>query len=713
MSVTIDATNLVLIDAADATTGWTSSMGGLNDNQQPPREGGVALQDQGSEETFEVFHTITKEDYTARTIFGWQRSGGPSVEADPAGFAMYLGDGAAEVSSVALNAAGTGYLVNDVLTVSLGSGQLAIGGSDATITVDSIGGGGDILTFTLTTNGLYIIDPTPLTANPVTGGTGSGATFNLTMGDQKNQVAYAVGGSDNFGFFFQGWSMFRLNTADLPTNVRTLNGVAANLDPAGITEVGYAGEFPAKAAGNSDNLGFDVLRYCANANPALLIEGGLTGARGTFQQVTDADDDTNNAWGIIRLLVPGSKAFEVNFGFQIGSLDSDSWFEDADFQLFINGDVPDAGAGISAGSMDVVIAGEPGSTSVINLADFLIQGLGTVSNWDASNVDVDELKWQRGTFTDLGTILLPVQEVGNKFLADVVFNNCGQLVPDTCDMDRITLNGTTDGNGAMLLDEATHDNMTDLTFVSDGTGHAIELTPVGAGPFSFNWDDWKFSGYGANDTGDAVVLVDNANDADVTITIIGNGDIPTVTKAAGYTGTVTIVAGSVTTAVNVKDNQGNNLQNARVILEASDATGDLPFEEGVTITRSGTTASVAHTGHGIASGKKMVIRGSDDPLYNGVFVITNVTVNAYDYTMNGTPAASPATGTILASGVILEGLTDASGDISDSRPITLNTPIKGFARKSTSSPRFKSFTLAGTVDSSNGESINIRMILDE
>ena len=95
------------------------------------------------------------------------------------------------------------------------------------------------------------------------------------------------------------------------------------------------------------------------------------------------------------------------------------------------------------------------------------------------------------------------------------------------------------------------------------------------------------------------------------------------------------------------------------------------------------------------------------------FVITVTGVNGYTYTMDGTPAASPATGTIIATGAHLEGLTDASGNISDSRTLTLDQPLQGFARKSTASPRFKSFPLAGTCDNVDGVTINVQLILDE
>jgi len=79
-------------------------------------------------------------------------------------------------------AQGTGYTALDLLTVGGGTGTSA-----ATIRVDTIGGGGEVLTATLITGGVYSILPT----NPVavTGGTGANdATFTLTSVGQAIEV---------------------------------------------------------------------------------------------------------------------------------------------------------------------------------------------------------------------------------------------------------------------------------------------------------------------------------------------------------------------------------------------------------------------------------------------------------------------------------------------------------------------------------------------
>jgi hypothetical protein len=244
------------------------------------------------------------------------------------------------------------------------------------------------------------------------------------------------------------------------------------------------------------------------------------------------------------------------------------------------------------------------------------------------------------------------------------------------------------------------DTVRDVTIANCNAGVLLK----GSGDVTYNFRHLLFVG----NTSD--VRVDFGSGDTVTINILEFGDTPSIDNVNGST---IVINSGVTTLVNVKDHLGANLENARVLLEAADAAGDLPFEESVTITSSGTLATVAHTGHGIPDGKKVVIRGSDDTIYNGVFVISVNDANEYEYTMDSTPASGTATGTIIASGVHIEGLTDSSGNISDQRAITLDQPLVGVARKSTASPRFKSFPLAATCDNSTGSTTNIQMIIDE
>lgn len=320
----------------------------------------------------------------------------------------------------------------------------------------------------------------------------------------------------------------------------------------------------------------------------------------------------------------------------------------------------------------------------------------------------------------------------------------------------------------------------------------------GTGNVTFNFRNIKFS----NNTSD--IRVDFGAGDTITINLLEDSDNPTIDNVNGST--VSKVVEPVALTLNVDDNVGDDLQNARVMAEAGDSTGPMPFMENVTITRSVSTATVAHTNHDLTSGDSVVIRGADQQEYNGVFAVSNISTNAYDYTVTGTPA-TPATGNrvktgedetsydntpttegtfsggtghaatdvitldkgvlatvdavsvgvvtqftvdstasiggvtagdvlsqvsttgagvdfsltpdsgnlgISATGCILSALTDVNGQATRSRSYTSNQPIRGYVRKSTSSPRFKSRDLDGnTVDKAAGLTISMRLVLDE
>lgn len=74
--------------------------------------------------------------------------------------------------AAAINAAGTGYGIGDTVTLAGGTST-----TKAIIIVDTIGGSGEILTFTITTAGNYTVETSAFTQFS-TSGSGTGATFN-------------------------------------------------------------------------------------------------------------------------------------------------------------------------------------------------------------------------------------------------------------------------------------------------------------------------------------------------------------------------------------------------------------------------------------------------------------------------------------------------------------------------------------------------------
>lgn len=215
-------------------------------------------------------------------------------------------------------------------------------------------------------------------------------------------------------------------------------------------------------------------------------------------------------------------------------------------------------------------------------------------------------------------------------------------------------------------------DMHDVSFIQTGVGHALEIDTPG----SYTLTNIGFSGYGADGTDSAAI--DVTTTGAVTLNIVG-GDTPTF-KTAG-TGNVTIVANPVTLTIRAIDQRtGTDIVGGRVLVWA-DAGGPYPSEESCTITRSGAVATVSHTAHGMDTGDIAWIEGADQSEYNGRKTITVTDANTYTFAVTGTPT-TPATGTIISTMVFIDGVTNSSGLISDTRTYSANQPILGRVRKS-------------------------------
>ena len=138
-------------------------------------------------------------------------NGGRGAGLFPAVFSKPLLSGVepqeAQAVSVAINAAGTGYVVGNTLDVVGGLGQI-----DAELTVTTVNGSGGITGVTISNAGQYTEIPT----NPVsvTGGSGSAATFNLTFDNPYKFWVHEVGTDEIDGLTLNPIQSF-FETADL------------------------------------------------------------------------------------------------------------------------------------------------------------------------------------------------------------------------------------------------------------------------------------------------------------------------------------------------------------------------------------------------------------------------------------------------------------------------------------------------------------------
>lgn len=200
------------------------------------------------------------------------------------------------------------------------------------------------------------------------------------------------------------------------------------------------------------------------------------------------------------------------------------------------------------------------------------------------------------------------------------------------------------------------------------------------------------------------------NHASDNLTISKDGTSNPSTHRSSGSGSVTFI-GTVSLKLIVKDSDGNALVGARCLMEA-DSGGSDPHLVSVTITRSGTTASVSHTSHGMSDGEMVNIRGANQPEYDGAGkIISNVTTNAYDYTVSGSPA-TPATGTITATQCYISEVTIAGGIAEESYNAGSTQPYRGVVAHSTAPNLYDNVTYSGS-DCSGGLTLPIQMGSDE
>lgn len=532
----------------------------------------------------------------------------------------------------------------------------------------------------------------------------------IVVGDGTNRIAYAVGGSDQTGFRHDEgpvkWTNFQIDLANPPSVFTALSGSEASLNDAAITQVGVRFVTVAKSVGGTENCFWDIIRFADNG-VGIEFFGGTSGTPETWDTVTAVDRGGNNqeAYGIIRKV--GEGAFDIQGNISIGdTVGTNNTYINSVGETFIFGDRGQSTnnyyrfdcAGNGTGTTDVNFDGCTFTNALNGSMDFsdanitgdirnsVFNGWGRgINTGDSGNV------WSGNTFTDCGN----VQTTGSD-LTNCTYTGFTGVADDA----QLFWNSTSDPDGDI--------DGSSFTIGSAAT-HAIEF-PTGMTSTSITIRNCDFSGYNASNGQNDSTFNVLATTGTLTINIVG-GSGNTSYKSAGAT--VNIVQNPVTTLITVTETDGTPIQNARVYAIAADGTGDLPYQDSVTITRSSTTATVSHTGHGLATNDKVVISGITDKTEdNGVHTITVTGSNSYTYTTTDSGSTS-YTGTIISTGVLFEELTDVNGEVSDTRSFSLDQPITGWVRKSTSAPYFKQSNIDITVDSADGVTQTIQLISDE
>jgi hypothetical protein len=363
---------------------------------------------------------------------------------------------------------------------------------------------------------------------------------------------------------------------------------------------------------------------------------------------------------------------------------------------------------------------------------------------DYSTVDASNLTLNDSAITNVPTASNSITVNGTS-----AFNRCN-----------INVTGVTAGN--YWVSTATPNQFTDCEFTgSASTGHAIRITATGTfnlvgNTFTGFGADGTTSAAIFNDSGGAVTLnisgggnvptVRNGTGASTTVNNVVTVKLTAKdanTLAAIGNARVLMEADSVATGTHTGANNAsiltdssktfttNELVGYRIYnttdgsngsITANTATtvtatlaggtendwdtGDayiivaLPALNPVSITSSGTTATVTHKNHGLKTGASVVIRGATQDVYNGMFTITVSDANTYTYTLPSSFTGS-ASGSPTSTAVILSGTTDSQTGIlqTTSFNFVINQPVTGKVRRATTGTLYKTGAITGTITS--------------
>jgi hypothetical protein len=523
----------------------------------------------------------------------------------------------------------------------------------------------------------------------------TGGILEIGSGGRRSDYdRYYVLGSDNWPIK-GGWVIIPVDPNG--GNYSARPGTAPTLTA--IDYYGWAGTF--SATSKSENFMIDAVDLVPNGSGLTIVDGTGISSPGQFSNFVTYDEGTvGNRYGIVASL---EDVLYVTGTLTIGNLAATEFTGINSIIVF-----PEAEFLNSVGFYGLRLGLEHPDTEIY-ITNCVFKSLGTTTGTVDTRPD-----YRTNLASGLGIYTACTFNVFRNFTmtSGITLQDCtilnGNLLTheafatiDGCSISRAT---AASGTGFIVTNDPSNISNNSFTwspFVGQGA-HAIEITATG----TFALDGNTFTDYGPDQ--DSWSAIYNNSGGAVTLNIGGGASTPTVRNGSGAS---TTLVNAKTVLVTVKDADDQSvIEGARVLLWA-DTGGDLPFEDVVTITSVSTTATVTHTNHGMPDASKVLIQDANEDAYNGVYVITVTTASEYTYTFAG--ASSPATGTILATAIILDGSTNASGVIQDTAfNYTNDQPIVGKARKGSATPLYKTAIISGTIDG-NGFTTTTFLVEDE
>lgn len=276
----------------------------------------------------------------------------------------------------------------------------------------------------------------------------------------------------------------------------------------------------------------------------------VTGAASTFTGMATANDAVTAKWGLFQF-IGGTYLWKGLMS--LGTVGSSVTFSDSNKVIRID-DTPRVLAGFNIIEVTNASSSVTWDTVTFLGAETSITGATPVSPGDFEMVDNATVNFTNCTFTNMGTFIFDT----NATTTGGAFIGCGLITGGGAVFTEAKFITST---ASATIIESSLSNITDCTFESDGTNHAVELTSIGAG--SDDWSGNNLTSYEVGATGSPVTPTSTGNEAiyvnvatasDLTINVSGGATLPSIRVGASFTGSVNVVASSNITISGLRDN---------------------------------------------------------------------------------------------------------------------------------------------------------------
>lgn len=208
-----------------------------------------------------------------------------------------------------------------------------------------------------------------------------------------------------------------------------------------------------------------------------------------------------------------------------------------------------------------------------------ITALGTISKGEFEMIDNANVDFTDCVFTDMSTFIFQ----SNATLVRDVFNRCALITQDGATFTDCVFDSSTN-SPAILVDNMSL--VSGCSFVSVGTGHALEITTAG----TYNLADCVFTGYGLDETTDAAIY----NNSGGLVTLNRSGGLSTT--VLNGSGASTVIQASVTIDVHVQDEAAADIGTAYVYIDTAPSIGDTADIANTTTDASGDITQASYSG---------------------------------------------------------------------------------------------------------------------